>query len=109
MIRPVEKTGMHGGISAGMGVFLFPAETDGERDTGREQERRSPGSPDNNRHGFRSPGTGQLPVPPMIYRFQKQLVEDSSEDFPLFEGWGVLGIIESGFDLVYDIACIGHG
>jgi hypothetical protein len=41
--------------------------------------------------------------------FQKCLIPYGGKDFPLFEGWRVLGIVQGGLDLSYDIANIGHG
>lgn len=41
--------------------------------------------------------------------FQECLIPDGGKDFPLFEGWRVLGIVQGGLDLSYYIADIGHG
>jgi len=56
----------------------------------------------------RAPDPAILPDHPRLNGFQEYLVEDRGEDLPLFEGWRVLGIVQGGLDLFYDIANIGQ-
>jgi hypothetical protein len=55
------------------------------------------------------PDPVMLSTPLRFNGFQKYLIQDGGEDFLLFEGWRVLGIVQRGLDLSYHIASIGHG
>jgi hypothetical protein len=57
----------------------------------------------------KGPDPVMVSAPLRFNGFQKYLIPDGGEDFLLFEGWRVLGIVQGGLDLSYYIASIGHG